>query len=64
MTDLHTPDELAKAKAHAESRAAEATKPALRIFLQACADVLAEALKSEKGALIPAEIDRLDRADK
>ena len=47
MADLHTPDELAEAKAHAESRAAEVTEPALRIFFQACADVLADALKRE-----------------
>ncbi len=47
MTDLHTPEELAEAKAHAESRATEATEAALRIFFQACADVLADALKRE-----------------
>ncbi|MCA1337384.1 hypothetical protein [Pseudooceanicola marinus] len=47
MTDPHTTDELAEAKAHAESRAAEAPEPALRIFFQVCADVLADALKRE-----------------
>ena len=47
MTDLHTTDELAEAKAHAESRAAEATETAQRILFQACADVLAEALKTD-----------------
>ena len=57
-------DELADARAYAESRASEETEAALRIFFRACADVLADALKRETGALIPAEIDRLDRAAK
>ncbi|MBY5974157.1 hypothetical protein KUV28_17490 [Ferrimonas balearica] len=40
-------DELADARAYAESRASEETEAALRIFFRACADVLADALKRE-----------------
>ena len=40
-------DDLSEARAYAESRAAEETEAAPRIFFRACADVLADALKRE-----------------